>query len=113
MPSPFVVVGVTPGWLRSEAVLEAFEVTEATWTEAAERIPGFGASETPAYVAREAAALAADPGVARHHGAVLTARQLSDEYGVTDVDGSRPDCWGLIRDLGWEDQPLGVIDDYR
>lgn len=50
---------------------------------------------------------------ARHHGAVLTARDLADAYGVTDVDGSRPDCWGLIRDLGWEDQPLGVLDAYR
>lgn len=55
----------------------------------------------------------ADADVARHHGWVLTARQLSDEYGVTDVDGSRPDCWGLIRDLGWEDQPTGLLHDYR
>lgn len=110
---PVTVVGVTPGWLRSEAMLEAFGVTEATWTEAADRIPGFGASETPTYVARGVAALAADPDVARHHGATLTARELSNTYGVTDVDGSRPDCWGLIRDLGWTDQPLGVLDDYR
>lgn len=110
---PLTVVGVTPGWLRSEAMLEAFGVTEETWTEAADRIPGFGASETPTYVARGVAALAADADVARHHGAVLTARQLSDEYGVTDVDGSRPDCWGVIRDLGWDDQPLGVLHDFR
>ncbi|WP_435203284.1 SDR family oxidoreductase [Janibacter sp. GS2] len=110
---PVTVVGVTPGWLRSEAMLEAFEVTEETWTQAADRVPGFGASETPAYVARGVVALAADASVARHHGAVLTARQLSDEYGVTDVDGSRPDCWGVIRDLGWEDQPLGLLDEYR
>ncbi len=110
---PVTVVGVTPGWLRSEAMLEAFEVTEETWTEAADRIPGFGASETPTYVARGVTALAGDPEVARHHGEVLTARQLSDAYGVTDVDGSRPDCWGVIRDLGWEDQPKGVLHDYR
>lgn len=110
---PVAVVGVTPGWLRSEAMLEAFGVTEETWTEAAARVPGFGASESPTYVARGVAALAADAHVSRHHGAVLTARQLSDEYGVTDVDGSRPDCWGLIRDHGWQDQPLGVIDAYR
>lgn len=110
---PVTVVGVTPGWLRSEAMLEAFEVTEETWTLAADRIPGFGASETPTYVARGVAALAADLTVGRHHGSVLTARQLSDEYGVTDVDGSRPDCWGVIRDLGWEDQPLGVLHEYR
>lgn len=110
---PVTVVGVTPGWLRSEAMLEAFDVTEETWTKAADRIPGFGASETPTYVARGVAALAADADVARHHGAVLTARQLADAYGVTDVDGSRPDCWGLIESLGWEDQPLGVLHDYR
>lgn len=110
---PVTVVGVTPGWLRSEAMLEAFGVTEETWPEAAERVPGFGASETPTYVARGVAALATDPDVARHHGAVLTARQLSDAYGVTDVDGSRPDCWGLIRDLGWDDQPTGMLPDYR
>lgn len=110
---PVTVVGVTPGWLRSEAMLEAFGVTEETWTEAADRIPGFGASETPTYVARGVAALAGDPTVGRHHGEVLTARQLSDEYGVTDVDGSRPDCWGVIRDLGWHDQPKGVLHDYR
>ncbi|NYF97276.1 SDR family oxidoreductase [Janibacter cremeus] len=110
---PVTVVGVTPGWLRSEAMLENFEVTEETWQEAAERVPGFGASETPTYVARGVAALAADAGVARHHGALFTARQLSDTYEVTDVDGSRPDCWGLIRDLGWEDQPTGMLPDYR
>lgn len=110
---PVTVVGVTPGWLRSEAMLEGFGVTEATWTEAAERIPGFGVSESPTYVARGVAALAADPEVARHHGSVLTARHLSDVYGVTDADGSRPDCWGLIRDLGWEDQPLGLLPAYR
>lgn len=110
---PVTVVGVTPGWLRSEAMLENFGVTEETWTDAADRIPGFGASETPTYVARGVAALASDTDVARHHGEVLTARQLSDEYGVTDVDVSRPDCWGLIRSLGWEDQPKGVLHDYR
>lgn len=110
---PVTVVGVTPGWLRSEAMLENFGVTEETWQEAADRIPGFGASETPTYVARGVAALAADPDASRHHGVVLTARQLCDEYGVTDVDGSRPDCWGLIRDLGWEDQPTGLLHDYR
>ncbi|WP_338751137.1 SDR family oxidoreductase [Janibacter alittae] len=110
---PVTVVGVTPGWLRSEAMLENVGVTEKTWQQAAATVPGFGASETPTYVARGVAALAADADVARHHGAVLTARQLSDEYGVRDVDGSRPDAWGLIRDLGWEDQPLGLLSDYR
>lgn len=110
---PVTVVGVTPGWLRSEQMLENFDVTEANWAEAADRIPGFGVSETPTYVARGVTALATDADLSRHHGAVLTVRELSEMYGVTDVDGSRPDCWGLIHDIGWEDQPLGILRDYR
>jgi NAD(P)-dependent dehydrogenase (short-subunit alcohol dehydrogenase family) len=110
---PVTAVGVTPGWLRSERMLENFGVTEATWHEACATRPGFAISESPAYVARGVAALAADPGRRRFAGRVLTARQLADEYGVTDVDGSRPDCWGLIADHGWDDQAPDVIARYR
>lgn len=97
---PVTALGVTPGWLRSENMLENFGVTEDTWQDACTRIPGFAISESPTYVARGVAALAADPEVARHGGEVLTARQLADTYGVTDVDGSRPDAWSLIADHG-------------
>ena len=89
-------VAVTPGWLRSEAMLDHFGVTEETWREASERVDGFGISETPTYVARGVAALAADPDLSRHAGRVLSAHQLAVAYDVTDVDGSRPDCWGYI-----------------
>jgi NAD(P)-dependent dehydrogenase (short-subunit alcohol dehydrogenase family) len=93
---PVTAVGVTPGWLRSEKMLENFGVTEENWRDAAARRAGFGISESPAYVARGVAALARDPGASRWAGTILSARQLADAYGVTDVDGSRPDCWGYI-----------------
>jgi NAD(P)-dependent dehydrogenase (short-subunit alcohol dehydrogenase family) len=110
---PVTAVGVTPGWLRSEGMLDGFGVTEETWQEACARVPGFAISESPTYVARGVAALAADPRHDRFAGRVLTARQLADEYGHTDVDGSRPDCWTLIAEQGWEDQPPEVIARYR
>lgn len=93
---PVTAVGVTPGWLRSENMLDNFGVTEEDWRDAVERVPGFEVSETPTYVARGIAGLARDPDVAELAGRVLTARQLSDRYGITDVDGSRPDAWGYI-----------------
>ncbi len=106
-------VGVTPGWLRSERMLEGFGVTEATWRDAITRVPGFAIAESPTYVARGVVALAADTGHHRFAGQVLTARQLADEYGVTDVDGARPDCWGLIAAHGWDDQSPEVIARFR
>jgi hypothetical protein len=74
-------------------MLDAFGVTEANWRDATERIPHFGISETPRFVGRAVAALAADPDVARHNGASLSSGGLAQEYGFTDLDGSRPDCW--------------------
>ncbi|MBY5162690.1 SDR family oxidoreductase [Salsipaludibacter albus] len=97
---PVTALGVTPGWLRSEHMLEQFGVTEKNWTDACPDHPGFAISESPTYVARGVAALAADADVARFGGQILTARQLADTYDVTDVDGSRPDCWRLIADHG-------------
>jgi NAD(P)-dependent dehydrogenase (short-subunit alcohol dehydrogenase family) len=72
---PVTALGVTPGWLRSEAMLDGFGVTEATWRNALARMPGFAISESPTYVARGVAALAQDPEVAQFAGQVLTARQ--------------------------------------
>ena len=86
-------VALTPGWLRSEMMLEAFGVTEANWRAATEKVPHFGISETPRYVGRAVAALAADPDKARHSGASLSSGGLAREYGFTDLDGSRPDAW--------------------
>ncbi|GAB3754364.1 SDR family oxidoreductase [Microlunatus parietis] len=110
---PVTALGVTPGWLRSEAMLEGFGVTEQTWRDACRETPGFAISESPSYVARGLAALAADPGTTRFAGRVLTARQLADEYGVTDVDGSRPDCWGYIAKYGIEEQSGRDVEAFR
>lgn len=89
-------VAVTPGWIRSEAMLEGYGVTEATWRDAVRTTPGFAISESPTFVARGVAALAADTGRKRFAGQVLTSHGLAVEYGHTDVYGSRPDCWGHL-----------------
>jgi len=91
-------LSLTPGWLRSEHMLEAFGVTEANWREATQRIPGFAISETPAFVGRAVVALALDPNVSRWNGQSLSSGQLARIYGFTDVDGSRPDAWRHMMD---------------
>jgi NAD(P)-dependent dehydrogenase (short-subunit alcohol dehydrogenase family) len=99
---PVTAVGVTPGWLRSEKMLDNFGVTEDAWREACVRTPGFAISESPAYVGRGVAALAMAADAGRWAGTILSARQLADAYGVTDTDGSKPDCWGYLAAYGWE-----------
>lgn len=84
-------VAVTPGFLRSEVVLEHFGVTEETWRDAIRQDQHFAESETPYFVGRAIAALAADPEVESKSGRVLTSGMLAQEYGVDDVDGRRPD----------------------
>jgi len=86
-------VAVTPGFLRSEAVLDVLGVTESTWRDGGARDPHFLASETPRFVGRAVAALASDPDVQRRSGQVLTSWDLAEEYGFDDVDGRRPH-WG-------------------
>ena len=89
-------VALTPGWLRSEIMLEHFGVTEANWRDAVASggaPPGFAASESPRFAGRAAAALAADPDRARWNQRSLTAADLAREYGFTDLDGSLPDAW--------------------
>jgi NAD(P)-dependent dehydrogenase (short-subunit alcohol dehydrogenase family) len=110
---PVTALGVTPGWLRSEAMLDIFRVTEATWRDALAKMPGFAISESPTYVARGVAALAQDPEVAQFAGRVLTARQLADRYGLTDGDGSRPDAWGYIATYGMEEQSGRDVERFR
>jgi NAD(P)-dependent dehydrogenase (short-subunit alcohol dehydrogenase family) len=110
---PVTAVGVTPGWLRSENMLENFGVTEETWRDALDKTPEFGISESPTYVARGIAAMAADPDRARWSGDVVSARQLADAYGVTDTDGSKPDCWGHLAKYGWGHSGGTGIDDFR
>jgi NAD(P)-dependent dehydrogenase (short-subunit alcohol dehydrogenase family) len=83
-------LAVTPGFLRSEWMLDHFGVTEANWRDAAKKVKSFIASETPLFVGRCVAALAADPNVATKNGRVFASWDLGDEYGVTDADGTRP-----------------------
>jgi NAD(P)-dependent dehydrogenase (short-subunit alcohol dehydrogenase family) len=111
--SPVTAVGVTPGWLRSEKMLENFGVTEANWRDACRERPGFGISESPTYVARGVAALALDADAGRWAGTIVSARQLADAYDVTDTDGSRPDCWGYHATYGWEPEGGRGIDEFR
>jgi NAD(P)-dependent dehydrogenase (short-subunit alcohol dehydrogenase family) len=102
--APFGVtaLAVTPGYLRSEAMLDHFGVTEANWKEAAKKDPNFLASETPFFVGRAVVALAADPRVADKSGGLYSSWGLAREYGLTDVDGSRPDLGAL-----WAEQSSG------
>ena len=93
-------LAVSPGFLRSEAMLERFGVTEATWREGAKRSPDFGFSESPRYVGRAITALAADPKVRAKAGGAFFAGDLAQEYGFTDVDGSTPHFWkGVLSQL--------------
>ncbi|MGY4767678.1 SDR family oxidoreductase [Kribbella sp. CWNU-51] len=87
---------LTPGWLRSEAMLDGFGVTEANWRDATERIPHFAISESPSYVGRAVVALAADPDVRRWNGKSTSSGELAQLYGFTDLDGSSPDAWRYI-----------------
>jgi NAD(P)-dependent dehydrogenase (short-subunit alcohol dehydrogenase family) len=92
-PYGVAVVALTPGFLRSEAMLDHFAVTADTWREAAAQDPHFVASETPTYIGRAVTALAADPASQRWSGQALSSGQLARVYGFTDADGTQPD-WG-------------------
>jgi len=92
-PHQITALAVTPGFLRSEAMLEHFGVTEANWQEGAMKDRHFIASETPFFVGRAVAALAADPAVSKKSGKVFSSWGLAQEYGFTDIDGRRPN-WG-------------------
>jgi NAD(P)-dependent dehydrogenase (short-subunit alcohol dehydrogenase family) len=104
-PHGATAVAITPGWLRSEMMLANFGVTEDNWRDAlhADRSdgypsapPGFGSSESPRYVGRAVAALAADPDRARWNQRSVTSAELAGGYGFTDVDGTRPDSWANL-----------------
>jgi hypothetical protein len=93
-------------------MLDAFGVRQENWRDAVVREPHFAVAESPVYVGRAVAALAADPERARWNGQSLSSHQLGQEYGFTDADGSRPDAWGYFRDVvhGGKKAP---VDDYR
>lgn len=83
-------IAITPGFLRSEAMLDIFGVTEENWRDAAKKEPHFIASETPLYVGRAVAAVAADPKNSKKSGRVYSSAELAQEYGFTDADGTQP-----------------------
>jgi NAD(P)-dependent dehydrogenase (short-subunit alcohol dehydrogenase family) len=101
-------VSLTPGWLRSEHMLEAYGVTEANWRDATARSPHFAISETPAFVGRAVAALAQDPDVSRWSGKSLSSGQLAKVYGFTDLDGSQPDAWRYLTEVQDAGKPADV-----
>ncbi|WP_116999650.1 SDR family oxidoreductase [Desertimonas flava] len=104
-PHGGTAVAVTPGWLRSEAMLDAYGVTETNWRDATAVSPHFAISESPTFVGRAVAALAADPDVARWNQQSLSSGRLAREYGFTDVDGSRPDAWRYVVEVQDRDLP--------
>jgi NAD(P)-dependent dehydrogenase (short-subunit alcohol dehydrogenase family) len=101
-------VSITPGWLRSEMMLEHYGVSEENWRDATAKTPDFAISETPRFVGRAVAALAADPKRARFNGQSLSSGGLAQIYGFTDLDGSRPDCWRYLQEVREAGKPADV-----
>lgn len=95
-PHQCTAVALTAGWMRSEQMLDNYGVSEANWRDAIAKQPHFVITETPRYVGRAVAALAADPDVARWSGQSLSSGQLAKIYGFTDLDGSQPDAWRYL-----------------
>jgi len=107
-PHKATAVALTPGWLRSEAMLDAYGVAESNWREATKRSPHFAISESPAFIGRAVVALAQDPNVARWNGKSLTSGHLAKVYGFTDLDGSRPDAWRYVVEVQDAGKPADV-----
>lgn len=97
-------VALTPGFIRSEAMLDYFGVTEANWQDAVKKRPDFSESETPFYTGRAVVALATDRKIAKKSGRVFAAWDLGPEYGFTDVDGRQPNMqrWLVENMPNWQ-----------
>jgi NAD(P)-dependent dehydrogenase (short-subunit alcohol dehydrogenase family) len=107
-PHGATAVALTPGWLRSEAMLEAYRVGESNWQDATRVQPHFAISESPAFVGRAVVALAQDPQVSRWNGQSLSSGQLAKVYGFTDTDGSQPDAWRYLVEVQDAGKPADV-----
>jgi len=107
-PYNATAVSLTPGWLRTEAMLEAYGVTESNWRDATEKMPHFAISESPAFVGRAVVALAQDPDVSRWNGKSLSSGQLAKIYGFADLDGSQPDAWRYVTEVQDAGKPADV-----
>ena len=112
-PHGVTSLALTPGYLRSEAMLEGFGVTEETWRDAIAADKWFAIAESPRYIGRAVVALAADPGVRRWAGQSLSSGQLAAHYGFTDLDGSRPHCSAFFADAVFCDKKDADVADYR
>jgi len=117
IPHGITAVSVTPGYLRSEAVLEHHGVEESNWRDAIRKDPFFAASETPFFVGRAIAAIAADRRAILKTGSLLTSGQLAEEYGFTDVDGTRPNLaggvWESLMEQGWQKVVVRVRSEFE
>jgi NAD(P)-dependent dehydrogenase (short-subunit alcohol dehydrogenase family) len=113
-PHSATAVAITPGWLRSEMMLDNFGVSEENWRDGIDRTApaDFALSESPRYVGRAVVALASDPDRARWNQSSVSSGQLAHEYGFTDLDGSQPDVWRYIEEVREPGLPANP-DDYR
>jgi NAD(P)-dependent dehydrogenase (short-subunit alcohol dehydrogenase family) len=112
-PHGGTAVALTPGWMRSELMLEHHSVSESNWRDATERTPHFCISESPLYVGRAVAALAGDPDVSRWNGQSLSSGELAQDYGFTDADGTQPDCWRYMVEVVEREGATPGEDGYR
>jgi NAD(P)-dependent dehydrogenase (short-subunit alcohol dehydrogenase family) len=112
-PHGGTAVALTPGWMRSELMLEHHSVSESNWRDATERTPHFCISESPLYVGRAVAALAGDPDVSRWNGQSLSSGELAQDYGFTDADGTQPDCWRYMVEVVEREGATPGDDGYR
>ena len=112
-PHGVTSLALTPGYLRSEAMLEGFGVTEESWRDAIAQDKWFAIAESPRYIGRAVVALAADPDVRRWAGQSLSSGQLAAHYGFTDLDGSRPQCSAFFADAFFGDKKDADAADYR
>src|SRR5918996_4376855 len=112
-PHGVTSVSLTPGFLRSEEVLDHFGVAEENWRDAIAEDRWFAISESPRYIGRAVAALAADPDVARWSGKALSSGVLAKHYGFSDLDGSRPEAGRFFADAYFGDHKDAKAEDYR
>jgi NAD(P)-dependent dehydrogenase (short-subunit alcohol dehydrogenase family) len=110
-PHGVTALAITPGFLRSESMLQHFGVTEANWRDGGTRDRNFLESESPLYVGRAVAALASDPRLIEHTGQLLSSWELARRYGFTDYDGRRPD-WGRLA-IDWSGLPASMVEWFR
>jgi hypothetical protein len=107
-PHGVAAVAITPGYLRSEAMLQHMGVNEANWRDAGRKNRNFRESESPLFIGRAVAALAQDHAILERSGQLLSSWELSREYGFSDSDGRRPD-WGAVK-IDFSQHPPSLLD---